>query len=233
MERTIGTVVRGVRAPIIREGDDLAQIVTESVLNCIAAENITIGHKDVIGITESILARAQGNYASVGDIAEDIKAQLVSNSDFKFILDMRKAAIAKAGDVQYADDLMKKIMLANNRDKGMEYVEEHYAASIQELTWSLLKNKIAMAFDIKVEDKDVEQAAREMVKIQFAQYGMANVPEEFLDNYVQETLKKHENIDNLVERALDTKLCAKVKETVKLEEKTVSIDEFNKLMEEM
>ena len=166
-------------------------------------------------------------------IAEDIKAQLVSNSDFKFILDMRKAAIAKAGDVQYADDLMKKIMLANNRDKGMEYVEEHYAASIQELTWSLLKNKIAMAFDIKVEDKDVEQAAREMVKIQFAQYGMANVPEEFLDNYVQETLKKHENIDNLVERALDTKLCAKVKETVKLEEKTVSIDEFNKLMEEM
>ena len=75
MERTIGTVVRGVRAPIIREGDDLAQIVTESVLNCIAAENITIGHKDVIGITESILARAQGNYASVGDIAEDIKAK--------------------------------------------------------------------------------------------------------------------------------------------------------------
>ena len=165
-------------------------------------------------------------------IAEDIKAQLVSNSDFKFILDIRKAAIAKAGDVQYADDLMKKIMLANNRDKGMEYVEEHYAASIQELTWSLLKNKIAMAFDIKVEDKDVEQAAREMVKIQFAQYGMANVPEEFLDNYVQETLKKRENVDNLVERALDTKLCAKIKETVKLDEKTVSIEELHKLMEE-
>lgn len=75
MERTIGTVVRGVRAPIIREGDDLAKIVTESVLNCIEAENITIGQKDVIGITESILARAQGNYASVADIAADVKAK--------------------------------------------------------------------------------------------------------------------------------------------------------------
>ena len=78
MERTIGTVVRGVRAPIIREGDDLAKIVTESVLNCIDAENITIGQKDVIGITESILARAQGNYASVADIAADVKAKFPS-----------------------------------------------------------------------------------------------------------------------------------------------------------
>ncbi len=75
MERTIGTVVRGVRAPIIREGDDLAKIVTESVLNCIEQENITIGQKDVIGITESILARSQGNYASVDDIAADVKAK--------------------------------------------------------------------------------------------------------------------------------------------------------------
>ena len=78
MERTIGTVVRGVRAPIIREGDDLAKIVTESVLNCIEAENITIGQKDVIGITESILARSQGNYASVSDIAADVKAKYPS-----------------------------------------------------------------------------------------------------------------------------------------------------------
>ena len=165
-------------------------------------------------------------------IAEDIKSQLKNNSDFRFILDARKLAIEKAGEVKYADDLMKKIMLANNRDKGEEYVEKHYEASIKELTWSLLKNKIAAAYEIKVEDKDVENAAREMVKIQFAQYGMTNVPEEYLDNYVKETLKKRENIDNLVERALDIKLCAALKNTVKIEEKSVTIDEFNKLMEE-
>ncbi len=75
MERTVGTVVRGVRAPIIRQGDDLAQIVTDSIVNCIKSENITVGEKDVVTVTESILARAQGNYASVDDIAADIKAK--------------------------------------------------------------------------------------------------------------------------------------------------------------
>ena len=78
MERTVGTVVRGVRAPIIREGDDLAQIVTDSIVNCIKAEQITIGEKDVVAVTESILARAQGNYASVDDIAADVRAKFPS-----------------------------------------------------------------------------------------------------------------------------------------------------------
>ena len=78
MERTVGTVVRGVRAPIIRQGDDLAKIVTDSVVNCIKSENISIGEKDVVTVTESILARAQGNYASVDDIAADIRAKFPS-----------------------------------------------------------------------------------------------------------------------------------------------------------
>lgn len=78
MERTVGTVVRGVRAPIIREGNDLALIVRDSILNCIKAENITIGEKDVVAVTESILARSQGNYASVNDIAADVKAKFPS-----------------------------------------------------------------------------------------------------------------------------------------------------------
>ena len=78
MERTIGTVVRGIRAPIIRQGDDLAQIVTDSLMASIEAENISFGEKDVVGITESILARAQGNYAGVDDIAADIRAKFPS-----------------------------------------------------------------------------------------------------------------------------------------------------------
>lgn len=75
MERTVGTVVRGVRAPIIRQDDDLAQIVTDSVVHCIESEKLTVGEKDVIAVTESILARAQGNYAGVENIAADVKAK--------------------------------------------------------------------------------------------------------------------------------------------------------------
>ena len=75
-ERRVGTVSRGIRCPIIREGDDLAQIVTESVLEAAEYEGFELRDRDVISITESIVARAQGNYATIDDIAEDVKAKL-------------------------------------------------------------------------------------------------------------------------------------------------------------
>ena len=75
MERRTGTISRGIRCPIIREGDDLAKIVTESVLEAAACENFELRDRDVIAMTESIVARAQGNYASVDDIAADVKAK--------------------------------------------------------------------------------------------------------------------------------------------------------------
>lgn len=71
--RTVGTVVRGVRAPVIREGDDLSKIVVESIVNCGKEENITFQDKDVVAVTEAVVARAQGNYASVDAIAKDVQ----------------------------------------------------------------------------------------------------------------------------------------------------------------
>ena len=76
MERMFGTVVRGVRAPIIREGDDLAAIVADTVVSALAAEHIPIGEKDVVAVTEAVVARAQGNYASVDNIAADVRTKL-------------------------------------------------------------------------------------------------------------------------------------------------------------
>ncbi len=76
MERKVGTVSRGIRCPIIREGDDLAQIVVDSVLEAAASEGYDIRNRDVVAITESVVARAQGNYASVDAIAQDVKAKL-------------------------------------------------------------------------------------------------------------------------------------------------------------
>ena len=75
-QRNVGTVSRGIRCPIIREGDDLAAIVTESVLAAAESENFAIRDRDVISITESVVARSQGNYATVDDIAADVKAKL-------------------------------------------------------------------------------------------------------------------------------------------------------------
>ena len=75
MNRKIGTVSRGIRCPIIRQGDDLAQIVVTSVLEAAQQGGYSVQDRDVVGITESVVARAQGNYASVDDIAADIRAK--------------------------------------------------------------------------------------------------------------------------------------------------------------
>ena len=76
MERRVGTVSRGIRCPIIREGDNLVDIAVESVIAAAESEGFELKNRDVIGITESIVARAQGNYASVEDIAADVRAKL-------------------------------------------------------------------------------------------------------------------------------------------------------------
>ena len=75
MERLVGTVSRGVRAPIIRENDDICKIVVDSVINASISEGFSLRDKDVVGITEAVVARAQGNYATVDDVAADIKAK--------------------------------------------------------------------------------------------------------------------------------------------------------------
>ena len=74
-ERKVGTVSRGIRCPIIRQGDDLAAIVTSSVLEASAEEGFALRDRDVVCVTESVVARAQGNYASVTAIAEDVRAK--------------------------------------------------------------------------------------------------------------------------------------------------------------
>ena len=78
--RTVGTVVRGIRAPIIREGDDLASIAAESVLAAAKAEGFELRDRDVVAVTESVVARAEGNYATADDIASDVKAKFGSDT---------------------------------------------------------------------------------------------------------------------------------------------------------
>jgi trigger factor len=164
-------------------------------------------------------------------IAEGLKAQLANDSNYKFLLDMRKYAEDKVGQLTYPDALLKRIMKKNNEDKDQEFIDKNYEPSIKELTWSLIRSKLVEQAGIKIEDEDVKQAAREAARAQFAQYGMNNVPAEYVDNYADELLKKQETVQNFVDRAIDVKLIDAVKATVKLNKKNVSLDEFNKMME--
>ena len=80
MARTIGTVSRGLRAPIIRQGDDLAKIVVDSVLDASQEAKFEIQDRDVIGVTEAVVARAQGNYATIDQIAKDVKEKFQADT---------------------------------------------------------------------------------------------------------------------------------------------------------
>ena len=162
-------------------------------------------------------------------IAENLKAQFEVNTDFRFLMDVRKHCEKKVGKLEFPDALLKRIMLANNKDKGEEFVEKNYEASINELTWHLIREKLVAAQEIKIDDNDVKETAKEAARAQFAQYGMNNVPDEYLDNYATEMLKKQEHIQSFVELAIDRKLTEKLKGVVKLNVKEVTLDEFNKL----
>ena len=165
-------------------------------------------------------------------IAETIKPQLESNSDYKFLFDVREYVEKKVGDVTFPEALLKRVMMQNNKDKDADYVEKNFEGSIKELKWHLIKEQLVAANEVKVDDADLKAVAKDAIRQQFAQYGMSNVPDEVLENYADEQLKKRENIDSFVDRAVDQKLIEKLKTVVKLTRKEVSLEDFNKKMQE-
>lgn len=175
--------------------------------------------KDVVKTEEEFRAK----------VKEAIVKQFVADSDYKFLLDLRRVLMEKVGKLEFSDALLKRVMLANNADKDEKSVEENYDKSIEELTWHLIKEQLVKANDIKVEQDDITNMAKESTRAQFAMYGMLNVPEDLLNNYAKEMLKKKESIEGLVNRVVETKLVAAVKLQVTLEHKSISAVDFNKM----
>lgn len=162
-------------------------------------------------------------------IADGLKAQLNQNADVRFLTDLRAYCEKKVGKLTLPDELLKRIMQNANKDKDREFIDKNYDASIKELTWQLIRDRLAEANNVKIEQDDVKASAKEFARAQFAQYGMNNVPEEYVDNYANEMMKKDETVTQLVERSIDRKLAETLKQVVKLNKKEISLDDFNKL----
>lgn len=165
-------------------------------------------------------------------IKKQLEDQFAEDAQLRFMIDVRKYLEKRIGDLEWPDALLKRIMRANNPDKGEEYVEQNYAGSIKELEWHLIKEQLADQTGIKVEQDDVLETAKRQTRMQFAQYGMGNVPDEIITNYANEQLKKKEQIEGLVARCVEEKLGVALKEVVKLTKKSVTLEEFNKLFQE-
>ncbi len=166
----------------------------------------------------------------INKVREAIEGQFKKDSDYRFLIDVRSWITNKLGKLVFPDEKLKKMMLANAKGDS-DKVETNYDKSIDELTWHLVKEQLVEQTGVKVDDKDVVEMAKEVTRVQFAQYGMLNIPDEYLDSSVKEMMKKRETVDNLIDRCIEVKLGVSLKEKITLKEKNVTPDEFNKLFE--
>lgn len=164
-------------------------------------------------------------------IKENIQDNLVSDSEFKFSVDAKEMLVAKFSDLSFPDTFLKRWLLSSNQKIKAETLEEDYPKMITDLKWHLIKEKLTKANEIKVETADVEEYAKKLTKAQFAQYGMIGMDDEIVANYAKDMMKKEETLKSLIDKVAEEKVFAVVKETVKLDNKEVSIEEFNKMFE--
>lgn len=163
-------------------------------------------------------------------IAEQFEARFEVESDYKLLMDVRTYLTEKLGKFEYNESILRRVMEGNKNGEAVS--EEEFQKSLTELSWHLVKEQLARKFEIKVDDNDVLDVAKAATRDQFAQYGMANVPDDLLENYAKEMLKQEKTREALINRAVDVKLIQAIKGAVVLDEQKVSVEEFNKLVSE-
>ena len=164
-------------------------------------------------------------------IADDIKKNFDSEAEYQFTQDLRDYILDRVGKVEFPEALLKRFMKLRNQDKGEQYVDDNFEKSLPELLWHLAKEQICDQLEVKVQHEDVLETAKTYTRIQFAQYGMMNLPEETVTNYAAEMLKNEQQAQGLVERTVENLMAAKAKEAVTLKTKEVTMEEFRKLSE--
>ncbi|MDD6357190.1 MAG: trigger factor [Bacteroidales bacterium] len=164
-------------------------------------------------------------------ITDGLKENLAVESQFKFADDV-KALIAKKMDkLTFPVDFLKRWVLETNEKMTTEELDKNFDQMLSDLKWQLAKDKIAKENEVKIEQADIENYAKKVAKMQFAQYGMMNTPEDILENYSKDMLKNKDTARNIFERVSEEKVIEAVKNKVAVENKSVTIEEFNKLFE--
>ena len=165
-------------------------------------------------------------------IAEQFESRFEVESDYKLLMDVRAYLMEKVGKLEFNEDILRRIMDSNKADGAEAVSEEDFQKSLTELRWHLIKEQLAKKFEVKIDDNDVLGVAKDATRDQFAQYGMANVPEDLLENYAKEMLKQDKTREALINRAVDVKLIKAIKDTVTLNEEKISVEDFNKKVSE-
>lgn len=202
----------------------------------IKIESITRYHESEINQALFDKVYGEGVVSTVEEfrnkIKENIQENTASDSDYKFGMDAKKMLVAKYDDLVFPDAFLKRWVLATNDNISTETLDNDFPKMIEDLKWHLVKDKLAKSFDVKVEMEDVQEFAKKMAKAQFAQYGMIGMEDAIIENYAKDMLKKEETVKSVVERVLEQKIFAAIKESVELKPQEISVEEFNKMFDE-
>jgi len=163
-------------------------------------------------------------------IKAEIESNMLEESEYKFGLDVKAAIMKKMEKVAFPEDFLKRWALATNEKMTAEQLDKEFPQMIEELKWQLAKDALMKDADIKVEDADLEAYARKVARMQLMQYGMMHAEEEMLQNFVKHILGDKQQVRGIFDRVCEEKVYAYLKGIVKLEEKSISYEEFGKLM---
>ena len=158
-----------------------------------------------------------------------IETSLKGDQNYRFTIDAENAIRAQVGDVELPDEVLKEFLLTQNKELNAENIDAEYDKIRGELVWDLEKEQLIGQLDIKVDEEDLKNTARLMARNQFAQFGMANAPEDAIEHYAGEILKDEKHRSNVARQTADMKLFQAIRDAVTLDEKTVSVEEFNAL----
>lgn len=164
-------------------------------------------------------------------IKEDIAKVFESHSEFLFTMDFRKYLEEKAGDIKFPEELLKRFLKQKNKDKDDDFVEKHFQETLNDIKWQLIKDKLASDMGLKINNDDVMNTAKMAAQQQFAQYGMNNIPEEYIEKYAKDMLKNENQANQILERTYEMMVVENAKKQISIKEKEVSFDDFKKLAE--
>jgi trigger factor len=163
-------------------------------------------------------------------IEDEIAINLKRESDFKLMIDIKALAMEKT-DLHLPEEFLKRWLLRVNEKTTEEQIEKEFANFTKDLKWQLIRNKVARDNEVKISEEELQKEAENITRYQFQQYGLFYATEEQIANYAKETLKREEDAKRIADKILEEKVIVLMKELVKLENKDVTVEEFNKLFE--
>lgn len=160
---------------------------------------------------------------------EEISKNLAHESDHRLVVDLREKLIDKF-KIQLPKEFLIRWLVAVNEGKHThEQIESEFPMFEKDLSWQLIRDKVALENDLKITEEEVHEFAMNFARQQFASYGMSQMPDEYLVSYADSVLKKEGEKRKIQEKLLEDKAVAIIRETIKLDEKEVTTDEFNNL----